>query len=69
MPSGSEPRCDIQMFEPATFIPFASFIYFSHAENSFMNTAINRIGGVYEFTTRRLGVSTVVLIPVISGNW
>lgn len=59
----TEMRRYIQIFEPAIFIPFASFIYFSHAENFFMNTAINRIGDVYEFTTRRLGVSTVVLYP------
>jgi UDP-MurNAc hydroxylase len=59
----SEMRRYIQVFEPAIFIPFASFIYFSHAENSFMNTAINRIGDVYEFTTRQLGVSTVILYP------
>ena len=56
-------RRNIQIFEPSMFIPFASFIYFSHAENSFMNKAMNRIGDVYEFTTRRLGVSTVVLYP------
>jgi UDP-MurNAc hydroxylase len=59
----TEMRRYIQIFEPAIFIPFASFIYFSHAENSFMNTAMNRIGDVYEFTTRRLGILTVVLYP------
>lgn len=53
----------IRIFEPTIFIPFASFIYFSHTENCFMNRAVNRIGDVYEFTTRRLGVSTVVLYP------
>lgn len=59
----TEMRRYIQMFEPAIFIPFASFIYFSHKENSFMNGAINRIDDVYDFTTRRLGVATVVLYP------
>jgi len=58
-----EMRRYIQMFKPAIFIPFASFVYFSHAENSYMNAAVNRIGDIYEFATRQLGVSTVVLYP------
>lgn len=59
----NEIRLHAQIFEPTTFIPFASFIYFSHAENFFMNAAVNRIGSVYEFTARQLGVPTVVLYP------
>jgi UDP-MurNAc hydroxylase len=58
-----EMRRYIQMFDPAIFIPFASFVYFSHAENSYMNAAANRIGDIYEFTTRQVGVPTVVLYP------
>jgi UDP-MurNAc hydroxylase len=59
----SEMRRYIQVFQPRVFIPFASFIYFSHAENYFMNAASNRIGDVYEFSTHQLGVPTVVLYP------
>jgi hypothetical protein len=58
-----EMRTQVEIFQPAMFIPFASFIYFSHAENFFMNRAINRIGEVYEFATRELNVPTVVLYP------
>lgn len=59
----TEMRRYIQMFEPAIFIPFASFIYFSHKENFFMNRGANRIGDIYEFTTQQLGTPTVVLYP------
>jgi hypothetical protein len=58
-----EMRTQVEIFQPALFVPFASFIYFSHAENFFMNRAINRIADVYEFTTHELKVSTVELYP------
>jgi hypothetical protein len=58
-----EIREHIERFQPATFVPFASFIYFSHAENFFMNSAVNRIRDVYEFVTRELKVPAVVLYP------
>ena len=45
------------------FVPFASFIYFSHAENFFMNRAVNRIPDVNEFATHELQVPTVVPYP------
>ncbi len=53
----------IRYLQPAVFIPFASFIYFSHAENFFMNTAINGIRDVYELASHKLRVPTVVLYP------
>ena len=59
----AELRTQIRILQPAMFVPFASFIYFSHAENFFMNRAVNRIPDVYEFATHELQVPTVVLYP------
>ena len=53
----------VRLFEPAQFVPFASFIVFAHKENSFMNQAANRIGDVFEYAERTLNVGTVVLYP------
>lgn len=59
----AEMAMQIRVFKPARFIPFASFVYFSHAENFFMNEGANRIADVFEFTSRRLGAATTVLYP------
>jgi UDP-MurNAc hydroxylase len=53
----------VRVFQPKYFIPFASFVYFSHAENFYMNAAINRIADVHDFTTRELRVPTIILYP------
>jgi UDP-MurNAc hydroxylase len=53
----------LKLFRPKAFIPFASFVVFSHAENAWMNEGINRIGYVYQFSVNDLGVSTQVLYP------
>ncbi len=58
-----ELRMQIRYLQPAMFVPFASFIYFSHAENSFMNRAANGIREIYELTNNELRVPTVVLYP------
>ena len=59
----AELRTQMRILQPAMFVPFASFIYFSHTENFFMNRAVNRIPEVYEFATHELQVPTVVLYP------
>jgi len=53
----------IRLFAPSVFVPFASFVYFSHAENFFMNEHVNRITDVYDFVTGDLKVPTNVLYP------
>lgn len=53
----------IRLFAPSVFVPFASYVYFSHAENFFMNEHVNRIEDVYEFVTRDLKVSANVMYP------
>jgi UDP-MurNAc hydroxylase len=59
----NEIRVHLQLFHPSYFIPCASFIYFSHAENFFMNECANRIDDIYDFTSHELQVPTVVLYP------
>jgi UDP-MurNAc hydroxylase len=56
-------RRQIQIFQPSWFIPFASFIYFSHAENFYMNRSVNRIGDVYRYTSGELETPTLILYP------
>ena len=58
-----EMRRQIEIFRPAQFIPFASYIYFSHAENFFMNQEANRISDVYAHVTNQLRTPAIVLYP------
>jgi hypothetical protein len=51
------------LFKPSHFIPFASFVYFCHAENFYMNSSMHRVGEAYEFVSGELRVPTVVLYP------
>jgi UDP-MurNAc hydroxylase len=53
----------IQVFQPTWFIPFASYVFFSHAENFYMNLSSNRIGDVFHHLTRELNMHTIVLYP------
>jgi UDP-MurNAc hydroxylase len=62
----AEMHRQIKVFEPRYLVPCASYIYFSHAENFYMNRAANRIGDVYRYTREKLGCETVVLFP---GEW
>jgi hypothetical protein len=59
----NEIRTHVEIFQPSFFIPCASFIYFSHAENFFMNEHANRVESIYELASKDLGVPTVVLYP------
>jgi UDP-MurNAc hydroxylase len=53
----------IRLFTPAQFIPFASFVYFCHAENFYMNSSMHRIGDACEYTETELQIPTIVLYP------
>jgi len=48
---------------PKFWIPFASFVYFCHEDNFYMNDAINRIDHVYDHFASRTDVQTIVLYP------
>jgi UDP-MurNAc hydroxylase len=53
----------IQLFQPAQVIPSASYFYFSHAENFYMNQSSNRIGDVFHHLTQDGNAVGVVLYP------
>jgi hypothetical protein len=48
---------------PRQFIPFASFVFFCHQENFFMNHSVNHIGDVYRYLTDEHHQETLVLYP------
>ncbi len=51
------------VFQPAKIIPFASYVYFCHAENKYMNTGMNRIDYVYDHITANTKAEVVVMYP------
>jgi UDP-MurNAc hydroxylase len=58
-------QIDLQLgvFQPKYIIPFASFIWFSHSENCYMNDEINKIQDIYEYLLNYDTVVPVVLYP------
>jgi len=53
----------ISTFRPTFIIPFASFVYFSHAENQFLNNGANHVDRVYAFLSGLHSAQPVVLYP------
>ncbi len=53
----------LKILQPKYIIPFASYIWFSHAENCYMNDEINKIDDVYDYLLNYAGVVPVVLYP------
>jgi hypothetical protein len=51
------------VFQPKTIIPFASYIYFCHTDNHYMNDAINKIGDVHSYIEKETGASCHVMYP------
>lgn len=56
-------RLQCEILDPAIVVPFASFVYFSNAENFFMNDSMNRVGDVARFVEGELGRRAIVLYP------
>ena len=54
-------QCDI--FEPKYTIPIASFVWFCHEENFFLNDCINRPQKVYDFLKANTKSEPVILYP------
>jgi hypothetical protein len=52
-----------EMFHPRFIVPFASFCYFSHVENEFMNADINMPVDVVNFVADHCDADPVLLIP------
>jgi UDP-MurNAc hydroxylase len=49
--------------KPNIIIPFASFVYFSHEENKYMNDGINKIDVVYSYISNDLKTKCIVMYP------
>jgi UDP-MurNAc hydroxylase len=56
-------RIQIEIFEPRFVIPCASFVWFCHAENDYLNDGANSIRDAYDFIRERTGATPVVLYP------
>lgn len=54
-------ECDI--FQPTVTIPIASFVWFSHIENYFLNDSINTVEILYNFVKQNTSAEPVVLFP------
>src|SRR3546814_15451361 len=52
-----------EAFRPRFVVPFASFVYFSHAENSYMNADINLPGTAAEHIAEHTDAVSVLLQP------
>jgi hypothetical protein len=56
-------KIQCEAFSPQFVVPFASFVYFSHAENAYMNSDINTPEAAIRFIERECSASPVLLIP------
>jgi hypothetical protein len=52
-----------EVFEPRFIVPFASFVWFCHEENRFMNEGANRIADAAEYLRENVAADPVVLYP------
>ena len=58
---------ETEVFHPKQIIPFASFIRFSHVDNSYMNDQMNKIRNVESFILDNTDSIPIVLYP--GDNW
>jgi hypothetical protein len=56
-------KTEAEFFKPRFIIPFASFIRFSHADNSFMNKEMNTIDEVNQFIEKKTKANSMILYP------
>lgn len=56
-------RLQAQILQPETIVPCASYFYFCHEENFFLNDGVNQVADVARFIERDLGKRAVVLYP------
>jgi UDP-MurNAc hydroxylase len=59
-------QAQIEAFQPTFIIPFASFVWFCHAENVQMNDAINKITTVYDWLSSFNTVNPIIMYPADS---
>jgi UDP-MurNAc hydroxylase len=51
------------VFNPKVIVPFASYMYFCHDENRYMNAGIHKVDKIADFITNDLKTACVVLYP------
>lgn len=56
-------RIQVNTFAPKYTVPFASFVYFSHEENHYLNDAINTIDDAHDFILKHTATTPVILYP------
>jgi UDP-MurNAc hydroxylase len=52
-----------RVFQPNVLIPAASFVYYCHAENQFMNECVADVGEIHKYVAGDLGAPCMVLYP------
>jgi UDP-MurNAc hydroxylase len=53
----------VRVLGPAFVVPFASYIWFCHAENFYLNDSVNKIDFIYDFILKNTSATPVVLYP------
>ena len=56
-------KIQAEVFNPKQIIPFASFIYFSHVDNAYMNDQVNKIRNVEQFIKQNTNAKPIILYP------
>ena len=56
-------KVQTEFFSPKYTIPFASFVYFSHDENKYMNDSINTISTAHEYINNNTDSESIVMYP------
>tara|TARA_B100000586_G_C20077727_1_gene413882 strand:- start:66 stop:1370 length:1305 start_codon:yes stop_codon:yes gene_type:complete len=56
-------KLQYEYLRPDYIIPFASFIYFCHQENYYMNDGMNKINTVHEFIQTNLQSKPIIMYP------
>lgn len=66
-------RYQFEHLKPKYIVPFASYIYFCHADNAYMNDGINKIDEISAFIENELHAKSIVLYPndhwTITEDW
>jgi hypothetical protein len=56
-------KIQTEVFRPTYTIPFASFVYFSHDENKYMNDSINTISTAHKYINNNTDSKSIVMYP------
>ena len=59
----NEIRTQVEILNPEIVIPFASFIYFAHEENEYMNDQIPNLYELFEYIQDEIGVKCLFMYP------